>query len=186
MKPPTGTADIDAVPATTKWVTLAPDTAPELADAMQTFQSLDCDAGDAATQFLKDDALVNFAMTRTHLLVSDTRVEGFISLCSGSVQLSARSVRSLGLRTTIRTMPAVVLTWIARHHESSTTGLELIETGFALARESARNVGVAAFVLDPWDERVAEIWRSEPYPFRSSEQKRKRKPPRLWAPLDPI
>lgn len=178
-------ANIDVVAATTRWVTLAADTAPELADAMQAFQGLDYAAGEAATTFLKDDALVNSAMTRTHLLVSDTRVEGFISLCSGSVQLSARSVRSLGLRTRIRTIPAVVLTWIARHRESSTTGLELIETGFALARESARNVGVAAFVLDPWDERVAELWRSEPYPFRNSEQKRKGKPPRLWVPLDP-
>jgi hypothetical protein len=152
---------------------------------MSAFQSLDCPAGTAAAAFLKHDALVNSAMTRTHLYVSDNRVEGFISLCSGSVRLSERSIRSLGLRTTIKTMPATLMTWVARHRESLITGLELVETAFALARESAENIGVAAFVLDPWDEKVADIWRSDPYPFRDSEQKPKGKPPRLWTPLDP-
>lgn len=152
---------------------------------MNAFQPLNCSAGTAAAEFLKRDALVNSAMTRTHLYVSDHQVEGFISLCSGSVKLSERSIRSLGLRTTIKTMPAIVLTWVARHRKSPTTGLELVETAFALARESAENVGVAAFVLDPWDEKVADIWRNAPYPFRDSEQKRKGKPPRLWTPLDP-
>lgn len=187
MKPRTESVDSEIGALTAKWVTLSPSTAtPELIKAMQAFQALDYPAGDAAARFLSDDAVVNSAMTRTHLLLADDRVEGFISLCSGSVQLSERSIRSLGLRTTIRTMPAIVLTWVARHCESSITGLELIETAFALARESAANIGVAAFVLDPWDEKVAEIWRSDPYPFKDSEQKRKRKPPRLWAPLDPI
>jgi hypothetical protein len=83
-------------------------------------------------------------------------------------------------------MPATVLTWVARHREGSTSGLELVETAFALARESAENIAVAAFVLDPWDEKVAEIWRTDPYPFRDSEQKRTKKPPRLWTPLNPI
>jgi hypothetical protein len=152
---------------------------------MNAFESLDFPAGEAAAEFLRDEAVVNSVMTRTHLLVADNRVEGFISLCSGSVRLSERSVRSLGLRTTRKTMPAILLTWVARHHESSTTGLELVETAFALASESAENIGVAAFVLDPWDEKVADIWRSAPYPFRDSEQKRKGKPPRLWTPLDP-
>ena len=151
---------------------------------MNAFKSLDCPAGKAAAKFLRDEAVVNSVMTRTHLLVADDRVEGFISLCSGSVKLSERSIRSLGIRTTRKTMPAVLLTWVARQRESSTTGLELVETAFALARESAKNIGVAAFVLDPWDEKVADIWRSAPYPFRNSEQKRKGKPPRLWAPLD--
>ncbi|HET8862296.1 MAG TPA: hypothetical protein VFM94_03500 [Solirubrobacterales bacterium] len=169
-----------------RWVRLSRQTAtPELIEAINTFEPLDFPAGKAAAGFLKDEAVVNSTMTKTHLLVAENRVEGFISLCSGSVKLSERSIRSLGLRTTIRTMPAIVLTWIARHRGSSTTGLELVETAFGLARESAENVGVAAFVLDPWDAKVADIWRNAPYPFRDSEQKRKGKPPRLWTPLDP-
>lgn len=184
MKPPTQSSG--ACRATTRWVTLTPSTAtPELIDLMNSFQALNHPAGEAVSKFLKDEAIVNAPMTRTHLLVSDTRIEGFISLCSGSVRLSERSIRSLGLRTTIKTIPAVVLTWVARHRGSSTSGLDLVETAFALARESSRNIGVAAFVLDPWDGKVAEIWRNEPYPFRDSEQKRRKKPPRLWTPLDP-
>lgn len=168
-----------------QWVTLSPRTAtPELLAAIDAFEPLNFPAGDAAAKFLKDEAVVNSSMSRTHLLVFEQRVEGFVSLCSGSVKLSKRSVRSLGLRTTITTMPAIVLTWVARHRESSTTGFELVQTAFALARETAKNIGVAAFVLDPWDDKVATIWRSEPYPFRDSEQRRRGKPPRLWTPLE--
>jgi hypothetical protein len=187
MKPPHEGAETAVAASTVKWVTVSPETVtPELTEAMAAFQPLDCPAGAAAAHFLNEDAVVNATMTRTHLLIADNRVEGFISLCSGSVELSERSIRSLVLRTTIKTMPAIVLTWVARDRESSITGLELVETAFALARETAETIGVAAFVLDPWDEKVAEIWRNEPYPFRDSEQKRRRKPPRLWAPLDPI
>jgi hypothetical protein len=169
-----------------RWVTLSPRTAtPAVLEAMAAFQPLDHPAGAAAARFLNEEAVVNHTMTRTHLLIDRDRVEGFVSLCSGSVRLSRRSIRSLGLRTTIRTMPAVVLTWVARDRDSSVSGQELVETAFGLARESAENIGVAAFVLDPWDERVAEMWRSEPYPFRDSEQRRRGRPPRLWAPLDP-
>lgn len=186
MKPSAKVAAAPTSQASPRWVTLSRVTATaELIEAMDAFQPLDCPAGRAAAEFLSDEALTNSTMTRTHLLATDDRIEGFISLCSGSVQLSERSIRSLGLRTTRKTMPAIVLTWVARHRESPVTGRELVETAFALARESAKNVGVAAFVLDPWDEKVAEIWRNDPYPFRDSEQKRKRKPPRLWTPLDP-
>ncbi|HEX9966599.1 MAG TPA: hypothetical protein VGB06_01505 [Solirubrobacterales bacterium] len=152
---------------------------------LERFESLDHPAGLAAAKFLRSEALANAAMTRTHLLLADDRIEGFFSLSSASVRLSGRSIRSLGLRTAITTIPAILMTWVARHRNSEVSGLELVETAFALARESALNVGAAAFVLDPWDERVAEIWRNEPYPFRDSEQARKNKPPRLWAPLDP-
>lgn len=186
MRPSRAHAEHVSVESASRWVRLSPRTvSSELINAMNKFESLDSPAGNAATKFLKDEAIVNSVMSRTHLLVADQRVEGFISLCSGSVRLSERSIRSLGLRTTIKTMPAIVLTWVARHREGSATGLELVETAFALARESAENIGVAAFVLDPWDERVATIWRNAPYPFRNSEQKRKGKPPRLWTPLEP-
>ncbi|MEX0972968.1 MAG: hypothetical protein WDZ46_06885 [Solirubrobacterales bacterium] len=174
-----------AAPAAGRWVTLSPrTTTPGLIGAMEAFEPLNFPAGDAAARFLKEEAVVNSSMSRTHLLVSEQQVEGFVSLCSGSVKLSKRSIRSLGLRTTITTMPAIVLTWVARHRESSTTGLELVQTAFAVARESAKNIGVAAFVLDPWDDKVADLWRSEPYPFRDSEQRRRGKPPRLWTPLE--
>jgi hypothetical protein len=187
LKPGAQSARTEASRSIGQWVRLSHSTAsPKLIKAMDAFESLDFPAGDAAASFLKEEAVVNSAMTRTHLLVTDDRVEGFISLCSASVKLSERSIRSLGLRTTIKTMPATLLTWVARHRESSTSGLELVETAFALARESAKNIAVAAFVLDPWDEKVAEIWRKEPYPFRDSEQKRTKKPPRLWTPLNPL
>lgn len=125
-------------------------------------------------------------MTRTHLCVSGDRVEGFFSCCTTSVTLSTRSVRHLGLRTEIKSMPAVLLTWVARHGSGSVAGLELLTTAYALAREVTATVAAVALVVDPADDQVAQVWKREPYNFRESEQKRRRGAcNRLWTPLNP-
>ena len=121
-----------------QWVRLSNNTATSrLVEAIDAFESLDFPAGEAAAGFLEGRSSGELRHDENTSAGDRRRVEGFISLCSGSVKLSERSIRSLGLRTTIRTMPATVLTWVARHREGSTSGLELVETAFALARESA-------------------------------------------------
>jgi hypothetical protein len=124
-------------------------------------------------------------MTTTHLCISEARVEGFFSCCSASVRLSKRSVASLGLRTEIQVMPAILITWVARHRRSTVTGFELMATAYGLARDASQTVAAAALVLDPKDEEVAEVWKSPPYFFQESEQSRRRAPSRLWLPLHP-
>lgn len=64
MKPrPVSTEEV-AGQSTSRWVRLSRRTAsPELVKAMNAFESLDCPAGDAATRFLTDEAIVNSAMT---------------------------------------------------------------------------------------------------------------------------
>jgi len=169
------------------WIRYSPETAARVADRVDAFEPLDFPAGHAAAKFLKEDALVNAGMTRTHLYVSKDRIEGFFSCCSTSVTLSARSIRSLGLRTEIKTMPAVLVTWVARHGAGSLKGFELLTTAYGLAREATATVAAVALVVDPADDQVAEVWKSEPYNFRESEQGRRRgsTTPRLWTPLDP-
>lgn len=171
--------------ATPRWIQYTPETGPALADRVAAFEPLDLPAGHRAAKFLKESALVNATMTRTHLCVSEQRIEGFYSCCSGSVRLSGRSIKNLGLRTEIQVMPAILLTWVARHQEGSVTGRELISTAYALAREAADTVAAAALVLDPMDEIVSQVWQKAPYNFRPSEQKRGKHPARLWLPLDP-
>lgn len=169
----------------TEWIRYSPDTAGPLIDRVTGFEPLDFPAGHAAAKFLREDALANAGMTRTHLCVSEHRVEGFFSCCSTSVILSTRSVRHLGLRTEIKTMPAVLLTWVARNGSGTVSGLELLTTAYALAREATATVAAVALVVDPADDQVAEVWKGEPYNFRESEQKRRRACNRLWTPLNP-
>jgi len=171
--------------AATRWVRYTPETAPALAARVEAFQSLDVPAGLEAARFLKESALVNATMSRTHLCVTEERIEGFYSCCSGSVRLSGRSVKSLGLRTELQVMPAILLTWVARNREGSVTGREIISTAYALAREAADTIAATALILDPMDEAVSKLWQGAPYGFQLSEQTRGKKPTRLWLPLDP-
>ena len=168
----------------TRWIKYTPATAPKLVDRVEAFEPLDFQAGHAAARFLKESALANSAMSRTHLCVTDQRVEGFYSCCSGSVRLSSRSVKSLGLRTELQTIPAILLTWVARSREGSVSGREIISTAYALAREASHTVAAAALVLDPMDETVSLLWQGAPYGFQLSEQTRGKKPNRLFLPLD--
>lgn len=171
--------------AATEWISYSPETADRVSDLVADFEPLDVPAGHKAAKFLKGDALVNAGMTRTHLCVSDQRLEGFFSCCSGSVTLSRRSVTSLGLRTEITAMPAVLVTWIARHRQATVSGFELLSTAYAIARAATTTIAAVALVVDPADEQVADLWRGEPYNFRESEQKRRGATRRLWTPLDP-
>ena len=168
-----------------EWISYSQTTASSVDNFVAEFEPLDHPAGHRAAQFLRSDALVNAPMTRTHLCVSEVRLEGFISCCSGSVTLSERSIRSLGLRTQITTMPAILLTWVARHGNGAVPGYELLSTAYALAREATSTIAAVALVVDPADDQVAEVWKGEPYNFRESEQKRGGAPRRLWTPLDP-
>ena len=185
--PPTDSRDIESSASTAQWVTLSPSTAtPELIEAMSTFRALDYPAGKAATQFLADEAVVNSSMTRTHLLVRDNRVEGFISLCSGSVRLSERSIRSLGLRTTITTMPAIVLTLggsSPRQLDDWTrTDRDRIRTRQGIGREHR----CRCFRARPVGREGCRHLAKRAVPFQGFRAEAKKKPPRLWTPLDPI
>ncbi|HEX6456142.1 MAG TPA: hypothetical protein VF009_06435 [Solirubrobacterales bacterium] len=169
----------------TEWIRYTPETAGAVEDRVEEFESLNNSAGQAAEGFLKKDALQNAGITRTHLCLSETRVEGFFSCCSASVRLSKRSISRLGFRTGITTMPAILVTWVARHRTGTVGGLELMQTAYGLARAASQTIAAAALVLDPMDAEVAEVWKSEPYLFQESEQKRGNGSRRLWLPLDP-
>jgi hypothetical protein len=172
----------------TEWIGYTTETAGSVSDLVAGFQPRDLEAGHKAAKFLKEEALVNAGMSRTHLCVSDQRLEGFISCCSGSVTLSERSIRSLGFRTGLKIMPAVLVTWVARHGEGVVPGWELMATAYGLAREATSTIAAVALVVDPADDQVAEVWKGEPYNFRESEHRRGRGakgPKRLWLPLEP-
>jgi len=60
----------------------------ELLEKVSAFESLSNPAGKEAARWLREDALDNDGLTKTRLLVTDERVEGYIATCYGTVTLT--------------------------------------------------------------------------------------------------
>jgi hypothetical protein len=150
--------------------------------AITAFRSIDTPMGEEAARWLREDAVANDGSTRTYALFGEQGVEGFFALAATEVLLGRGEVDALGYPARVR-QPAVLLAWIARAADSSVSGDELLETAFGIARRAARDIGAIAFVLDPGDEHVAELWRRRG--FRDSRPRWEGARTRLWAPLWP-
>lgn len=166
-----------------EWMVWDPATAaarPDVAAAVAAFVSLDTPLGTKAAAWLREDALANDGSTRTRLLVSRDRVEGYFALAAGQVDVDATAVQTMRLPAGRQRLPAIVLAWIARHRDSDITGMELIDVAYGIARRVRRDIGAVAMTLDPGDDAVARVWRGDPYGFRPARKGR-----RLWVPLSP-
>jgi hypothetical protein len=151
--------------------------------AVQGFESLDTSAGRAAAAWLRDEALENDPATKTYLVFSEGRVEGFFACCGGAVLLTVED--AAGLRVPhYEDLPAWILAWIARRRDGTVSGLQLMLTAYGLAREHARSLGLVALALDPLDDDVAALWRKAPYSFQTCIPKRRGRRARLWLPLE--
>jgi hypothetical protein len=157
----------------------------ELWQKIQDFESLHYPAGIEATRWLREDAYENDGLTKTRVLVSDERVEGFIATCFGSVELTNGGIRRLSVpgRLQRRTVPALVVCWCARHRDSEIPGLQLMLTATGLARKAKRNSGLVALALDPHDEEVAAMWRGKPWYFQKCRDRKDGRPTRLFLPV---
>lgn len=158
---------------------------PAFLQKIEDFCSLDEPAGVEASRWLREDALENDGLTKTRVLVSDDRVEGFIATCFGSVDLTRGGEKRLGVprRLQRRQVPAFIVCWVARHQASNIPGTQLMLTAVALAREAKRISGLAALALDPHDEEVAKMWQSEPWHFRRCRDRADGRPTRLYIPI---
>ncbi len=168
---------------TREWIIWDASTAAARTDivaAVEAFESIGTPAGNDAARWLRVDALANDGSTRTWLLLAEGRVEGYVALCAGQVDLAATDVAALGLPPGRPRLPAILLAWIARHRQSSVSGKELIDIAYGIAQRVSRQIGAVAFALDPGDDAVAEIWRAEPYGFRTASRGK-----RLWLPISP-
>jgi hypothetical protein len=163
------------------WNLATATTRPDVVDRVGRFVSLDTEAGAEAGRWLRESALANDGSTRTRLLLSETRIEGYFALCAGQTRLEAADVTALGLPPGRHQIPAVVLAWIARHRDGEVGGRELLTVAFGIARRVSREVGAAVFALDARDEAIGEVWQAPPYGFRRSTRERNR----LWVPLTP-
>lgn len=157
----------------------------ELLEKVSSFESLSNPAGEEAARWLREDALDNDGLTKTRMLVTDERVEGYIATCYGTVTLTDGGFRRLSQPRRLRrkTVPAFLLCWVARNVESDIEGMQLMLTALGLAREAKRISGLVAFALDPHDEEVSTMWQGEPWHFRKCKAGSGDRPTRLYLPI---
>lgn len=162
------------------WVTLPADqdaTSPELVAALDEFDAGRRPAAVAATEWLKRQSLVEHRASRTRLLVAEHRIAGFYSLASAHVALRQRDRQRLAVATV--SVPAALVTWLAKDERANVDGKVLLMHAAATARRVATLQATAVLVVDPFDDQTATMWMSR-FGFRRSADKLGR---RLWLPL---
>ena len=127
----------------------------DIAAAVQAFQPIPYPGGQAAAKWLKEDALEQFPGTTTYLLIGDKRLDGFVALRTGSIVLKSDK------KPQGESFGALVIRWMARNQEASGTGEELLTFTLALATEAGEKLGLVALLLEPFDEREAEVWKKK-------------------------
>lgn len=141
------------------WNSSSPDS---VVTKVEQFAPLDTPAGHRATDWLQKKARDDH-FTVTELLVSDQRVEGFITCRVSEATLTWSGVESLGVSREEgrKRVPAYLLCWCAKHRESIIDGDELVLNALRMAREVSR-YGCAVLALDPHDDECAEkVWRQK-------------------------
>lgn len=157
----------------------------ELAEKVEAFESLNYPAGAKAARWLREDAYDNDGLTKTRLLVSDERVEGFIATCFGTVELTEGGMKRLTVRRDLRRRqaPAFLVCWVARHRNSEIPGTQLMLTAVSLARHAKRNSGLVALALDPHDDEVLKMWQAAPWNFQKCRRRADGQQTRLYVPI---
>jgi hypothetical protein len=103
-----------------RWVEWNPESDPAIAALVADFAPLDKTAGHLATEWLQQKARDDL-FTLTELLVSEERVEGFITCRVSEATLTWNGVESLGVSREEgrKRVPAYLLCWCAKHVDSA-------------------------------------------------------------------
>lgn len=151
-----------------------------IARAVEEFRAIETPAGAAAEEWLKTKSLDEHPRVVTYLLFGGAIIKGFFAIESGSVMLGQRDRKSLSGGDGPPRVGASMLTWIARHDEAEPgIGRSLLLYAVSIALQVARLQGNVVFVLHPYDEAEADVYRSH-YGFRWDRERQS-----LWIPLHP-
>jgi hypothetical protein len=165
-----------------RWTPMAAERATnsEIANAVACFESLDNDAGRAASQWLRDEALASYPATVTSVLVGGGLALGFVAMRAGTVRLTKGDRRSLLPGSTSGTdQGAAVIEHIARNRAAAPgVGEQLMLFAIGEALQAAEHSGAIALVIDPPDAASAELFVDR-WHFRRSL----RPGTSLWFPL---
>jgi hypothetical protein len=164
------------------WVTLPPvevEISAAFRRALDQFDAGSSSGGVAANGWLQQNAVTDYRLSRTTLYIADGAIAGFYSLCSSSVEVSQRDrKRHLELHTPLGTLPASLVTWLAKDYRADIDGSLLMKHAFATARRTALTQAAIVLALDPFDADTAELWKAH-YGFRKASGCSGR----LWTPL---
>ncbi|MGO9320350.1 MAG: hypothetical protein ACLQBY_06065 [Solirubrobacteraceae bacterium] len=150
----------------------------ELRAALDAFDAGKRPAAVAAREWLRTQAVDSYQTSRTRLLLAERRIAGFYSLAAAQVELRQSDRRREGFDPV--SVPAALVTWMAKDRRAEVDGKLLLLHAAGTARRAAELQATAVLVLDPFDEQTGVMWR-ERFGFRASAEKRK--PKRLWLPL---
>jgi len=169
------------------WYSLTPQLLvdhPDIAQKIDEFRALDHPAGKRAEAYLRGEALAG-PTAKVHVLVGPERIEGFIATTFTEVVLERTDISGMGFFDQRTRVPAFYLAWVAKHRDTAVPGSDLVRAAYGLGLEAAALGGLVAFVLDPADDAVAELWMGDPYNFQQSKTKPGSDgvPKKLWTPL---
>lgn len=135
----------------------------DIAAAVRTFEPVPVEAGAAAANWLKQEALEQYPETSTYLLLGDGRVEGFVGVRSSSlsVEFEHGERESVGVEPSI---PALIVSWMAIHRDSAGKGEELLLFATSLVYTAGEEAGAAALMLEIYDEGTASVLEGR-FPF---------------------
>jgi hypothetical protein len=151
----------------------------DIAEAVNSFQAVPMEAGEAAAVWLKEGALKEFPETKTYLLLGEGRVEGFIALRSSwlSVEFEHEQPERLEFDSDA-SIPALTVCWMARHRDAPGIGEKLLLFAASLAYEAGEEAGAAALTLVPYGEEEASVLMHK-FPFLH----RLKNSSYLWMPM---
>lgn len=166
--------------------TAALDEDDRISSLIAAFEPVACEAGDTASNWLREHALPSHPSTVTWIWLRDKSVTGFYAVASASVELS-QSARLKRLRPRKDkpdnpTQPATLIAWLAKRNDSGRdAGEKILLHAFSTATSVAVRQGNLAVVLDAFDTETAQLWNRK-YGFVRASGKPKS---RLWVPLNP-
>ncbi len=152
----------------------------KIADAVAAFECLENEAGEAASRWLRDDALASHPATVTSLLIGPGQVLGFVAMGAGTIRLTKRDLRSFMPSSRAGTDHGVaVIQCVGRHRNTSPgTGRLLVEFAIGEALQAAEHTGVVALVIEPPNRASARFftdrWHFQPFERSATS---------LWLPL---
>lgn len=141
---------------------------PELREAIHSFQPVPGRAGESIADWLAERALSQPQEATVRVRLSHGAVAGVYALCAAQVALSRMERAQLG-GVHYRTQPTVLLAQFARANRLPGIGAELLSHAVDTARLALAYIGATVLVVDPFDERTADMWR-EHFGFQDSEQ----------------
>lgn len=139
---------------------------PEVLQAVQRFEAHQGgpsgeEAARNATRWLRENAIDDQSSV-TRILLIEGEVVAYFTMSSGSAEISSETTRSICKWLGPKEIGASHIHWIARSEDAPEGAAEAaVFEAARIAAQLATEEGKEILTLDPYDEAMAEMWRSE-------------------------